>query len=73
MPRTHRRLRPDDLSRVEVDPPKTLPSTHCPRCQSTATVLAYELANEQRWSECHMCQVCLHVWDVDKMPGLTRN
>jgi hypothetical protein len=36
----------------------------CPRCQCIRSLVAYQ----HGWAQCHVCQACHHVWDVDTTP-----
>jgi hypothetical protein len=52
------------VHRANVQAGEALPPAECARCHSNRTLLAYE----HDWSQCHVCQACHHVWDVDKTP-----
>ena len=47
-----------------IDTHEAVTPAPCPRCHSIRTLLAYE----QRWTQCHVCQSCYHVWDIDTTP-----
>jgi len=63
-PRSRRRA---GVSRAKIRTHEAVPPAQCPRCHSIRTLLAYEHC----WTQCHVCQACYHVWDIDKTPPRT--
>ena len=36
----------------------------CPQCHEMNTAVAYK----SFWTECHICEACHHVWNVERTP-----